>query len=222
VSYTTKRMRNNIANTSALWMGCLFLSGCMTLPGAQSKTVDGAQVEYAVQGHGQPVIVFESGLGDGMDSWGQVFPEVSSFATVFAYNRAGYGKASRASTVRDGAHIVEELRALLNSAGLQPPYVLVGHSLGGTYLQLFARLHPTEVSGMVLVEARAESMTRRCREAKLFACDPPKWLVAAMAGPASAEYAATRRRARVDDAMANHTSRACQGIATRRTAQDLA
>jgi pimeloyl-ACP methyl ester carboxylesterase len=169
----------------------LALSGCATLPGTQSAAVGDGHTEYVVRGHGQPTVVFESGLGDGMDVWAKVLPDVSTFATTFAYNRPGYGGSTRASTARDGMHIVEELRTLLKQLGLPPPYVLVGHSVGGTYQELFARLHPTEVAGVVLVESRAESMTRRCREAKLLGCDPPKWLVAAMAGAASAEYAAS-------------------------------
>jgi pimeloyl-ACP methyl ester carboxylesterase len=171
-------------------MGSL-VSGCATLSGAQSVTVGASHVEYALRGHGPPFVVFESGLGDGMDVWARVIPEVSAFATAFAYNRAGYGGSTRAADARDGAHIVEELRAVLVQAGLHPPYVLVGHSLGGTYLELYARLHPDEVAGLVLVESRAADMTRRCREEKLFACDPPKWLVAAMAGSAADEYAAS-------------------------------
>jgi len=165
--------------------------GCAILPAAQSVTVGDGHIEYVVRGHGQPTVVFESGLGDGMDVWAKVLPEVSTFATTFAYNRPGYGGSTRATTARDGMHIVEELRILLKQLGLPPPYMLVGHSVGGTYQELFARLHPTEVAGVVLVESRAESMTRRCRESKLLACDPPKWLVAAMGGAASAEYAAS-------------------------------
>jgi pimeloyl-ACP methyl ester carboxylesterase len=169
----------------------LALGACSTLPGAQSATVGDVHMEYVVRGRAQPTVVFESGLGDGMEVWAKVLPDASTFATTFAYNRPGYGGSTRATTDRDGVHIVEELRTLLKQVGLPPPYVLVGHSIGGTYQELFARLHPTEVAGVVLVESRAESMTRRCREAKLLACDPPKWLVAAMAGAASAEYAAS-------------------------------
>jgi pimeloyl-ACP methyl ester carboxylesterase len=165
--------------------------GCATLPDTQSATVGAGHIEYVVRGHDQPTVVFESGLGDGMDVWAKVLPEVSTFATTFAYNRPGYGGSTRATTARDGMHIVEELRILLKQVGLPPPYVLVGHSVGGSYQELFARLHPTDVAGVVLVESRAESMTRRCREAKLLACDPPRFLVAAMAGAASAEYAAS-------------------------------
>jgi pimeloyl-ACP methyl ester carboxylesterase len=88
-----------------------------------------------------------------MDSWSKVFPEIGKNTTVFAYNRPGYGNSSKAITPRDGATVVEELRALLNSRGLRPPYVLVGHSLGGIYVQLFARKYPDDVVGLVLVDS---------------------------------------------------------------------
>lgn len=54
---------------------------------------------------------------------------------------------------RDGVHIVEELRSLLRSQGLAPPYVLVGHSLGGLYMQWFARRYPDEVAALILVDS---------------------------------------------------------------------
>jgi pimeloyl-ACP methyl ester carboxylesterase len=183
----------NIARGLALVLGCaslVLLSSCMALPGSRSIDVGDAHIQYSVRGNGPPV-VFESGLGDGMDVWAKVIPEVSTFATALAYNRAGYGASSRSDSIRDGAHIVAELRALLQHSGLRPPYILVGHSLGGTYLELYARLHPDEVAGLVLVESRAASMTRQCRAAKLLACDPPQWLVSAMGGAASAEYKAS-------------------------------
>ena len=56
--------------------------------------------------------------------------------------------------------IVEELRAVLRFKGLRPPYVLVGHSLGGLYLQLFARSYPEEVKALVLVDALYPRMVK--------------------------------------------------------------
>lgn len=88
-----------------------------------------------------------------MEWWKDVLPEISKNYTTFAYNRPGYGKSTIASTPRDGSHIVEELRQLLKQKGLKPPYILVGHSLGGLYMQLFARSHPDEVSGLILVDS---------------------------------------------------------------------
>jgi len=82
-----------------------------------------------------------------------VLDAVSPAATVFAYNRPGYGHSEATGAPRDGATIVEQLRSTLRQKGLAPPYVLVGHSMGGLYMQLFARRYPEEVKGLVLVDA---------------------------------------------------------------------
>lgn len=98
-------------------------------------------------------VVFENGSRITLDKWDKVIPEVAKEATVFAYNRPGYGKSDKPSTPRDGKTVVEELRQLLRQQGLQPPYTLVGHSLGGLYMQMYARAYPQEVQGVVLVDS---------------------------------------------------------------------
>ena len=113
-----------------LWLS-VCLAGCATVPGVVTDTAGGRTVEHALAGQGAPVVVFENGLGANLDWWAKVWPEVARDTTVLAYNRAGYGKSEASSEARDGAHIVEELRALLRERGLAPPYILVGHSLGG-------------------------------------------------------------------------------------------
>jgi pimeloyl-ACP methyl ester carboxylesterase len=144
-------MQNNLLKYT--WLLLVLLSGCASLPGVDVATVDQQHVEYALIKGGAPVVVFENGLGASMNSWSKVLPVIGKEATVLAYNRPGYGLSDPATTPRDGAHIVDELRALLRSRGLMPPYVLVGHSLGGLYMQLFARRYPDEVHGLVLVDA---------------------------------------------------------------------
>jgi pimeloyl-ACP methyl ester carboxylesterase len=136
----------------ALLFSVLFAS-CAAVPVSQDTLVDGRWVQSAVRGTGSPVVVFESGLGADLTAWDQVFPVVATFTTAFAYSRPGYGSSEWASTPRTGDVVVEELRATLRKRGLAPPYLLVGHSLGGLYLQLFARLHPDEVAGLVLVDS---------------------------------------------------------------------
>jgi len=131
----------------------LLLAGCASLPVTQGVRIHDRWVECAALGHGSPVVVFESGLGADMTAWSKVFPAVASFTTAFAYSRPGYGMSETAATARTGRVVIEELRSTLRARGLEPPYVLVGHSLGGLYMQLYARRHPEEVSGLVLVDS---------------------------------------------------------------------
>ena len=112
------------------------------------------KLEYAVAGEGRPIIVFLSGYGTEMiTSWRKVYPEAGQVSSVFAYNRPGYGGSDKADKQQTGAAIVSSLRDFLLKIGLNPPYVLVGHSIGGLYANLFARLHPQEISGVVLVDS---------------------------------------------------------------------
>lgn len=129
------------------------LAGCVSLPGTQVHTVAGRRVELAVTRHDTVPVVFENGLGGEMGLWRDVLADLSRDTTTLAYHRPGYGQSSLTDTPRDGLHVVEELRAVLRAQGLAPPYVLVGHSLGGLYMQLFARRYPEETFALVLVDA---------------------------------------------------------------------
>lgn len=130
-----------------------FLSGCASLPNATTEKINNRKVEYALTRHDTIPVIFENGLGGRIEYWKKVLPAISNDSTTFVYNRPGYGHSDPASTPRDGSHVVEELRTLLRSKGLKPPYILVGHSLGGLYMQLFARRHPDEVSALILVDS---------------------------------------------------------------------
>lgn len=110
------------------------------------------QVEYMLVNKNTIPVVFENGLGGTLDWWKKVFPVISNNTTAFIYNRPGYGSSAGALTQRDGIHIVDELRILLKNRGLNPPYILVGHSIGGLYMQLFARRYPNEVCALILVD----------------------------------------------------------------------
>jgi len=98
-------------------------------------------------------VVFEAGLGDTMDVWENVQTQLAGCARTVAYNRAGYLGSDPASGPRDSATIVAELRSELKSRNISPPYVLVGHSLGGLYMQYFARNFPGETAGLLLLDS---------------------------------------------------------------------
>ena len=111
-------------------------------------------VSMHTEGTGTITVVFESGLGDTGEVWAPVQSLVASHcARTVSYTRRGYGVGARADGLRDAEHIVAELRSRLAASGVPPPYVLVGHSSGGLYMQYFARRYPTEVQGLVLVDS---------------------------------------------------------------------
>jgi len=107
--------------------------------------------------HGAPTVVMDAGIGECSLGWSLVLPEIARFARVCAYDRAGLGWSDRAPTARTSRQIVNDLHALLTNAGIEPPYVMVGHSFGGLNLRLYVSQFPEEVAGMVLVDASHEN-----------------------------------------------------------------
>jgi pimeloyl-ACP methyl ester carboxylesterase len=148
-------------------------SACGTSETPTVAHVSSRAVEVVESGAGNVTVVFESGLGADWSPWDKVATEVAVGARVFAYSRPGYGKSEPSPDPRDGASIVEDLRTLLADRGVTPPYVLVGHSFGGTYMELFAKSHPEEVVGVVLVEPRHRDFTAACDKAGLKGCSIP-------------------------------------------------
>lgn len=115
--------------------------------------VGGHRLHYLDMGKGGPTVVLDSGLGCSMLDWCYVQPEVARFTRVCTYDRAGYGWSEPGPGPRSAQRIVDELLTMLKSADIPAPYVLVGHSLGGLHMQLFARQHPELVAGLVLVDS---------------------------------------------------------------------
>src|SRR4029453_16904768 len=103
-------------------------------------------------GEGEPATVFVPGGGSlGLDFL-LVHEQVGQLTTSVLYDRAGTGWGDDADLPRSADEVTDELRALLQAAGLAPPYLLVGHSLGGVYVQRFAQRFPSEVGGLLLLD----------------------------------------------------------------------
>lgn len=115
----------------------------------------GAVLEYAAAGAGTPGIVLVNGSGGPIEGWYRIFAPIAEFTRVFAYNRPGIGGSAKPQEPQIGSHMVATLRSALQDAGWQSPFILVGHSLGGLIVNLFARLYPHQVAGVVLIEATA-------------------------------------------------------------------
>ena len=105
-----------------------------------------------VKGEGGPVIIIEPALGSPGAEWWHIQDELAKTTTVVTYDRAGYGWSKKGKLPRTSAQVASELLDLLQSAELSGPYILVGHSQGGLYLQVFGRLHPEMVAGAVFLD----------------------------------------------------------------------
>jgi pimeloyl-ACP methyl ester carboxylesterase len=146
-------LRSALAALASVFGGLLV--GCSSLPDRHTVQVGTTPIAYSLTGPASatPIVVLQSGLGDGMGPWAALVERLSPELRVFAYDRPGYGDSGGLpSAARSPCVIATELRETLRGAGLAPPYLLVGHSIGGQYQFAFARLFPGEVAGLLLLD----------------------------------------------------------------------
>jgi pimeloyl-ACP methyl ester carboxylesterase len=155
--------------------------------------IGGRRLYLECQGTGSPTVVLEAGYGNRADVWSvdllqppgtrqMVFPAVARFTRVCAYDRPGTvgqanpglsptepadrfvpSRSDPAPMPRTARDIVGDLHLLLRAASVPGSYVLVGHSLGGLTVRLYASLYPDEVGGLVLVDASQEDTEAQVR-----------------------------------------------------------
>jgi pimeloyl-ACP methyl ester carboxylesterase len=130
-------------------------------PPGQLVDIGGYKLHLYCTGQGSPTVVFEGGLGAPAFAWAWVQPEVATMTRACSYDRAGLGWSDPGPEPRTGQQMVTELATLLHDAGESGPYILVGHSLGGLNTRLFAAQYPTDVAGIVLVDASHEAQSER-------------------------------------------------------------
>ena len=151
--------------------------------------VGGRSLHLHCAGHGTPTVLLEAGAATDGGSWRRVQKDIAQRTRVCAYDRAGLGFSDKPGKARAVADVVQDLRALLMTARIERPYVLVGHSMGAVYVRLYAAAHPDEVAGMVLIDGSTEDQDLRlwsiASPAQLKAMDDP-------ADPEAISYDAAR------------------------------
>ena len=125
-------------------------------PPGEMVDVGGYSLHINCVGQGSPTVVLDAGSGGFSAQWVRVQREVSGTTRVCAYDRAGMGWSEMGPEPRDAKQITGELHTLLSKAGIEGPYVLVGHSFGGMYMQTYAARYPDEVAGVALVDSSTD------------------------------------------------------------------
>ncbi len=122
------------------------------MPG-ELHDVGGHGLHLSCTGTGGPTVVLLGGMGETSAAWGLVQPAVSATTRVCAYDRAGQAWSDSVPGAKDGVQVAEDLHALLRRAGEPGPYVLAGHSVGGSYAMVYAAQYPGSVGGLVLLDS---------------------------------------------------------------------
>jgi len=132
------------------------------VPGFRSADIGERRLRYKCAGEGEPTVLIEPGGGISLETvfswdppvgWAIVFPELAKVTRICVYDRAGLGRSDPAPQPRTSLDVARDLHALLEAAGIRPPYLLAGQSFGGMNARMFASLHPGSVAGMVLVDS---------------------------------------------------------------------
>ena len=128
-------------------------------PLGQLIDLGGYKLHLYCTGTGSPTVILSPGSGDFSFDWTLVQPGVAKFTRVCSYDRAGEAWSDLGPKPRTMTQEAFDLRRALIKAGVAGPYILVGHSMGGMVVRIFAADYPSDVAGMVLVDGSHEEDT---------------------------------------------------------------
>ena len=125
--------------------------------------VGGRKLDCCVYGKGSPTVVLVSGLEAPQAYWNSVIPDLAAKTTVMTFDRAGTGKSEIGNLPTHGEQSAKDLRVLLIKLGVPKPYILVGHSYGGSVVRLFASIYPDDMGGLILEDTQHENNLNELR-----------------------------------------------------------
>lgn len=141
-------------------------------PPGRSIDIGGRRLHLWCIGTGAPTVVFDSAFGGTTLDWHRVMPEVGSFTTACAYDRAGMGYSDAGPRPVTAQRMADDLDELLRRSGNNNPVVLVGWSWSGLYVRTYATQHEAHVAALVLVDTSHEEQIDRFRAAGVHANAP--------------------------------------------------
>jgi pimeloyl-ACP methyl ester carboxylesterase len=158
------------------------LTNCTAQDEYRFVDLNGRLQHIRVKGTGKPTIVFVTGLAEQLINYDSIQNVLSKTTQTFSYDRAGIGKSEHISVERSIDNLAIELNQILTKEKIDPPYLLVGHSLGGFIIRYFNYLYPDKVTGMLFIDPSSEKFDSELRKGlnsneirKLDSLDYPLW-----------------------------------------------
>lgn len=141
------------------------LSAFSQTPERKFVSINNTQIAYKTFGleernAKEPVVVFEGGLGSGGGSYGSLFPFIQKNFAALVYDRNGIGESEIDTSIKTDADVIKRLHDLLATLKISPPYLLVGHSIGGPFIRLYASKYPNEVCGLFFIDPTDFMLTK--------------------------------------------------------------
>lgn len=146
-------MRNIAVKPTLVIIAAMCALALPAAAGAVAVLVQNTRMHIDCVGEGAPAVVLDAGLGGSSLEWTYVRDRLAPITRVCVFDRAGYGASDMGPLPRTSSVIANELYLLLDAAGVDGPYIMVGHSFGGYNAQLFARRYPYLTAGLVLIDA---------------------------------------------------------------------
>ncbi len=145
------------SSLTALVLNIAFTAVCLhAMAQSQSYPPPGQMIDIGVRklhlyctGEGSPTVILIAGGGAFSIDWALVQPKVAEKTQVCSYDRAGLGWSDPGSAEETVEETINDLHALLRASGEKGPFILVGASIGGIYIQAYQRAFPEDVGGLV-------------------------------------------------------------------------
>lgn len=139
---------------------------CQSKKSDRFVDINGQRQHILDIGDGSPVVIFITGAGTDLKNFGQVQSEIAAHTRTLSYDRAGIGLSEELNTERTVDQFAQELHEILVQENIEPPYLLVGHELGGFVVRWYTHTYPDHVAGMVLIDPAYEGFMDSLRNTR--------------------------------------------------------
>ena len=130
----------------------------------ENVSISSATISVRDQGVGSPVVIIIQGMARDKDDYRSLQKAIAQHTRVLSYDRPGLGESSQNSEPRTFDFFAKDLDELLQVKEVPPPYILVGHSMGGLFIRYYADLHAENIAGLVFLDTSHEDWFQYIRE----------------------------------------------------------